>query len=164
VTLVRAHVLALATTRTFGRLAAIALGAALFLAVSFLGVRNLAGTTAGDLQRALSQAGVAGIVAFLAGAAAAGSDRRHGVLPWLVVGSSARARLVGAQAIAVGAAWALAGLACALGVLAVVALILALDGASLPAAGASLRAAGGVLLYAGLAGAAGVGWGHLVGS
>jgi ABC-2 type transport system permease protein len=160
----RDELLGLATTRATVRALALALAAGGALAVTFLGVRNVADNTAVDVRDALSNASVSGLVALLYGVVVAGGETRHRTLAGVLLLEPVRRRVVLAQAAALavyGAGFALCAVVLAL---VVVLAILALGGAGVPVDAGVLAVAVRAVLYGALCGAAGAGLGHATGS
>jgi hypothetical protein len=159
-----AELLGLATTRATVRALALALAAGSALAVTFLGVRDVAANTVADVRDALSNASVSGLVALLFGVVIAGGESRHRTLAGVLLLQPRRARVVLAQAAALGLCGAGFALGALLLALVVVLAILLIGGAGTlldaGAVGVIVRA----VIYGALCGAAGAGLGHATGS
>ena len=146
--------LKLTTTPTARRMRALAIAAAIFLSVSYLGTQDLASTPPGDSIRAVQQTAVAGVVMFLFGAISATAEFRYGTLPALILLVRRRRQLAAHlaviatySALAAAAAFVVSG--CTVGVL------LSLGDAPMPATGPSLRAMLAIAVAGGALGAIG---------
>ncbi len=159
-----AELLGLATSRATVRALALALAAGGALAVTFLGVRDVAADTALDVREALSNASVSGLVALLYGVVVAGGETRHRTLAGLLLLQPRRARVVLAQAAALGLCGAVFALGALLLALAVVLAILVIGGAGAPFGAGALGVIVRAVIYGALCGAAGAGLGHATGS
>jgi hypothetical protein len=159
-----AELLGLATARATVRALALALAAGGALAVTFLGVHDVAANTAIDVRDALSNASVSGLVALLYGVVVAGGETRHRTLAGVLLLQPRRWRVVLAQAAALGLCGAAFAAGALLLALVVVLAILVLGGAGAPldmgVVGVIVRA----VVYGALCGAAGAGLGHATGS
>src|SRR6185436_10960803 len=109
--LVRTELLALRTVAAYRRALALAIAFSGFLAISFLGVRDLASTAPVDARSALSSGAVTGFVAVVYAAASAGGEIARGGLALALLGSPDRRRAVLDRRGAHAAAGALVGLA-----------------------------------------------------
>lgn len=159
-----AELLALATTRATVRALALALAVGGSLAVTFLGVRDVAANTAVDVRDALSNASVSGLVALVFGVAVAGGESRHRTLGGVLLLEPRRARVVLAQAAALGLCGAAFALGALLIALVVVLAILVIGGAGAPLDLGVLAVIVRAVVYGALCGAAGAGLGHATGS
>jgi hypothetical protein len=143
---------------------ALALAAGGALAVTFLGVRDVAANTAVDVRDALSNASVSGLVALLFGVVVAGGESRHRTLGGVLLLQPRRARVVLAQAAALGLCGAGFALGALLLALVVVLAILVIGGAGVPLDLGVLGVIVRAVIYGALCGAAGAGLGHATGS
>ena len=155
----KAELLALRTTRSTLRFVAGSWALALFLAVSYLGLRDLAQTLPEDAEGAVASASAAGLLLLLLGAASASGETRHGTLPGALVAAPDRVRLVLAKAAATALLSAAAGAAAALLAAIYVLIALALAGGDAPPAGTLAEVVARTAVYCALMGVAGAGAG-----
>jgi hypothetical protein len=159
-----AELLGLATTRATVRALALALAAGSALAVTFLGVHDVAANTVADVRDALSNASVSGLVALLFGVVVAGGESRHRTLAGVLLLQPRRARVVLAQAAALGLCGAAFALGALLLALVVVLAILVIGGAGALLDAGTVGVIVRAVVYGALCGAAGAGLGHATGS
>lgn len=144
---VRAELVALGSTPTAMRLLALALAVALFLTVTYVGVRDLEHLPVLDAERGVQTAVTGGFVVFFAG---------------LILGTAGARDDTAARALALAAFGAVAGLLTAALTTVTVLLLTGLGGGGMPSAGVVARTLATVPLYAALAAAAGAGLGAAV--
>src|SRR4051812_39819668 len=88
----RTELFALRSVPAYRRAGALAIAFSGFLALSFLGVRDLAHTTAIDARSALSSGAVSGLVAVVYAAASAAGEVARGGLALALLGGADRRR------------------------------------------------------------------------
>lgn len=154
-----ADLLALRTTPTAMRVLAGALAAALFLTVSYLGVRQLDLTSAADAGRGVQTALAGGFVLFFGGLIAGTSPFRHGTMAGRVLVAPSRRAVVLGLAAATAALGALGGLVVAAATTALTLVLVGAGGGELPPAGTVAQVLVALPLYGALAAAAGTGLG-----
>lgn len=151
----RAEFGALRTVPGFLRALALALAFSGFLAISYLGLKDLATTTLTDARSALSSGAISGLVVIVYAAATQGGEVARGGLGLALIARRDRGRAVRDRL----AAHALAGAAIALGgalmAAALTYVLLGFGGATLPGAGDLLARILGTVVYGALMGAAG---------
>jgi hypothetical protein len=153
---VRTELAALRSVPAFRRAIAVALALAGMLTINFLGLKDLATTTAEDARSALSSGAVAGFVAIAYAAGSAGGDVARGGLAVALLGSHAsRREAVRDRLAAYAAAGGLLGVAGAAMALVLTFLLLGLGGAHLPGADQVLARDAGTIIYAALMGGLG---------
>ncbi|HWT92084.1 MAG TPA: hypothetical protein VN238_03740 [Solirubrobacteraceae bacterium] len=157
--LVRAELVALRATPTAMRLLALALAVALFLTVTYVGVRDLEHLPAIDAERGVQTAVTGGFVVFFAGLILGTSGVPHGTA--LSTGRERRAAYV-ARVLVLAAFGAVAGLLTAALTTVTVLLLAGLGGGGMPSTGIVARTLATLPLYAALAAAAGAGLGAAV--
>ena len=150
---------ALRSVAGFRRAIALAIAGSGFLGLTFLGVRDVAATTPGDAETALSYGAVAGFVAIVYAAATAGGDVARGGLALALLGGGDRRRAVFERLTAHAAAGAVFGLAGALTAAVLAYVLLGTAGGPLPGTGPLLARASGTIIYCALMGALGAGLG-----
>jgi ABC-type transport system involved in multi-copper enzyme maturation permease subunit len=159
----RTELAALRSVPSFRRAVAAAIALAGVLAITFLGVKDLARSTPDDIRNALATGAVSGLVALAYAAGAAGGEvARGGLALALLSGRTARRRAVLARLLAHATAGALLGVAGALTAIVAAFLLLGFGGAHLPTAGMVAGKAAGTVVYAALMGALGAGLGLAV--
>ena len=124
-----------------------------FLAISYLGVKDLESTTSGDARRALSSGAVAGVAVVYA-AASAGGEVSRGGLALALIGRDDRRRAILDRLAAYGAAGAVLGLAGALTAAVLTYVLLGLGNGPLPGAAPLACCVLGATAYGGLIGGA----------
>lgn len=159
----RTELAALRSVPSFRRAQAAAIALAGVLAITFLGVKDLARSTPDDIRNALATGAVAGLVALAYAAGAAGGEvARGGFALALLSGRTPRRRAALARLLAHAAAGALLGVAGAVTAIVATFLLLGFGGAHLPTAGMVAGKAAGTVIYGALMGALGAGLGLLV--
>lgn len=146
---------ALGTVAAFRRATALAIAFSGFLAISFLGVKNLADTPPVDARSALSSGAVAGLVAVVYAAAAAGGEVARGGLALALLGGADRRRAVRDRLGAHAAAGALFGVGGVLMAAVLTYALLGIGGGPLPTATDLLERVVGTTVYAALMGVLG---------
>ncbi len=159
---VGAELLALRTTRSTLRFVAGAWALAIFLVISYLGVRDLGDTRAADAVTAITSASVCALALMLLAAASMSGEVRHGTLPGVLVVAPERTRFVMAKALAAAVLAAAAGAVAALLATLYVLVALGASGGELPAAVDIAVATARSMLYCALMGLLGVGFGALL--
>jgi ABC-2 type transport system permease protein len=152
---VRTEFAALRTVPGFRRALALALAFSGFLAISYLGLKELDTTTLTDARSALSSGAIAGLVTIVYAAATAGGEVARGGLATALIMRRDRRLAVRDRLAAYAAAGACLGLAGALMAAALTYLLLGFGGAELPGAGVLLTRALGSAVYGALMGVAG---------
>jgi hypothetical protein len=156
----RTELAALRSVPAFRRALAVAIALAGVLTINFLGLKDLALTTAEDARSALSAGAIAGFVAVAYAAGSAGGELARGGLALALLGGQAsRREAVRARVLAYAAAGALLGVGGAAMACALTFLLLATGGAHLPGADQAVARAAGTIVYAALMGALGAGVG-----
>ena len=156
----RTELAALRSVPAFRRAIAVSLALAGLLTINFLGLKDLATTTAEDARSALSSGAVAGFVAIAYAAGSAGAEMARGGLALALLSTRAtRAEAVRARLAAYAVAGGLLGAAGAAMALVLTFLLLGLGGAHLPPAGQVIGRAAGTVVYGALMGALGAGAG-----
>lgn len=149
--------LALRTVAAYRRALALAIAAASFITISYVGVRDVDQTAPTDAESALSMGAAAGIVAIVYAAASAGGEIARGGLALALLGDPARNRATALRQRF--AAYALAGAAIGLAGAATAALLaytlLALGDGPLPPAHELAARAAGTTAYGALMGVIG---------
>jgi ABC-2 type transport system permease protein len=159
----RTELAALRSVPSFRRAVAAAIAFAGMLAITFLGVKDLARSTPDDIRNALATGAVAGLVALAYAAGAAGGESARGGLALALLSARApRRRAVRDRLVAHAGAGALLGVAGALTAIVAAFLLLALGGAHLPTAGMVAGKAAGTVVYAALMGVLGAALGLAV--
>ncbi len=152
----RTELLALRTVAAYRRALALAIAFSGFLAISFLGVRDLASTAAVDARSALSSGAVTGFVVIVYAAASAGGEiARGGLALALLGGDHDRRRAVRDRLAAHAAAGATLGLAGAATAAVLAFGLLSAGGGPLPGLDDLVALAAGTILYAALMGTLG---------
>ena len=146
---------ALRTVPAFRRAVALALAFSGFLAISFLGVKELDQTPPVDARSALSSGAVAGFVAVVYAAATVGGEVARGGLALALLGGGDRRRAVLDRLAAHAAAGALFGLGAAAMAAALTYALLGFGGGPLPGAADALERLAGTTAYAALMGVMG---------
>ena len=150
---------ALRTVPGFRRALALALAFSGFLAISYLGLKDLGTTTLTDARSALSSGAISGLVVIVYAAATAGGEVARGGLGLALIANPDRTTAVRDRL----AAYAAAGACLALGGAVMAAVLtyalLGFGGAKLPGAGDLLGRVSGTVVYGALMGAAGAGLG-----
>ena len=155
---------ALRTVPGFRRALALALAFSGFLAISYLGLKDLGTTTLTDARSALSSGAISGLVAIVYAAASAGGEVARGGLGLALIarahkeGQSLfkfRRAAVGDRLGAYAAAGALIGVGGTLMAAALTYVLLGFGGADLPGAGDLATRALGTIVYTALMGALG---------
>jgi hypothetical protein len=152
---VRIELAALRSVPAHRRAIALAIAFSAFLAISFIGVRDLESTTATDARSALSTGAVSGFVAIVYAAAAAGGEVARGGLALALLGGGDRRRATFDRLAAHAAAGAMLGFAGAATAAALTFLLLGLGGGPLPGAADLAARGGGIVAYGALMGALG---------
>jgi hypothetical protein len=146
---------ALRTVPGFRRALALALAFSGFLAISYLGLKDLGTTTLTDARSALSSGAISGLVVIVYAAATAGGEVARGGLGLALIANPDRTVALRDRL----AAYAVAGACLALGGAAMAAVLtyalLGFGGAKLPGAGDLLGRVLGTVVYGALMGAAG---------
>ena len=159
----RTELAALRSVPSFRRAQAAAIALAGMLAITFLGVKDLARSTPDDIRNALATGAVAGLVALAYAAGAAGGEvARGGLALALLSGRTPRRRAVLARLLAHAAAGALLGVAGAITAIVAAFLLLGFGGAHLPTAGMVAGKAAATVVDGALMGALGASLGLLV--
>ena len=159
----RTELAALRSVPSLRRALAAAIALAGVLAITYLGVKDLARSTPDDIRNALATGAVAGLIALAYAAGAAGGEvARGGLALALLSGRTPRRRAVLARLLAHGAAGALLGVAGAVTALVAAFLLLGFGGAQLPTAGMVAGKAAGTVVYAALMGVLGAALGLVV--
>jgi hypothetical protein len=152
---VRIELAALRSVPAHRRAIALSIAFSGFLAISFLGVRDLESTTMTDARSALSSGAVSGFVAIVYAAAASGGEVARGGLALALLGGGDRRRAALDRLSAHAAAGAMLGVAGAVMAAGLTFTLLSLGGGPLPGA-ADVAARGfGTIVYAALMGALG---------
>ena len=151
----RIELAALRSVPRYRRALALAIAFSGFLAISFLGVRDLDSTTEVDARSALSSGAVAGFVAVVYAAAAAGGEVARGGLALALLGGSDRRRATLDRLAAHAAAGAMLGLAGAATAAVLTFALLGLGGGPLPGAADVAARGAGTIVYGALMGALG---------
>src|SRR4051794_34121185 len=123
---------ALRTVPAYRRAFAFAIAFTGFLAISYLGLKDLDLTTPGDARRALSSGAVSGFVAIVYAAASAGGEVARGGLALALLGGEDRRRAVVDRLAAYTVAGAMIGVAGALAATVLTYMLLALGDGPLP--------------------------------
>src|SRR6478609_5640300 len=126
-----------------------------FLAISYLGVKDLASTTTGDARRALSSGAVAGFVAIVYAAASAGGELSRGGLALALIGREDRRKATLDRLAAYGAVGAVVGLAGALAAAVLTYVLLGVGDGPLPGVAPLVGRVAGATAYGALMGVAG---------
>ena len=146
---------ALRTVPGFRRALALALAFSGFLAISYLGLKDLSTTTLTDARSALSSGAISGLVVIVYAAATAGGDVARGGLGLALIARPDRLAGVRDRLAAYAAAGACLGLGGTLMAAALTYLLLGFGGADLPGATDLLSRALGTVVYGALMGATG---------
>jgi hypothetical protein len=152
---VRTEFAALRTVPSFRRAFALALAFSGFVAISYLGLKDLDTTTLTDARSSLSSGAIAGLVTIVYAAATAGGDVARGGLALTLIVQRDRRRVVRDRLGAYAAAGACLGLAGALMAAALTYLLLGFGGAELPGPLDVLGRAAGSVAYGAVMGVAG---------
>jgi hypothetical protein len=152
---VRVEFDALRTVPGFRRALALALAFSGFLAISYLGLKDLDTTTLTDARSALSSGAISGLVVIVYAAATAGGEVARGGLGLALIAQHDRTRAVRDRVVAYAAAGACLGLGAAIMAATITYVLLGFGGAELPGAQAFLTRALGTVLYCALMGAIG---------
>jgi ABC-2 type transport system permease protein len=155
----RTELFALRTVAAHRRAIALAIAFSGFLAISFLGVRDLASTAAVDAESALSAGAVSGFVAVVYAAAAAGGEVARGGLALALLADADRTRAVRDRLAAHAGAGATLGFAGAATAAILTFGLLGAGGGPLPGAGDLVSRGAGTILYGALMGVLGAGLG-----
>jgi hypothetical protein len=151
----RTELFALRTVAAHRRALALAIAFSGFLAITYLGVRDLASTAPVDARSALSSGAVTGFVAVVYAAAAAGGELARGGLALALLGGVDRQRAIRDRLGAHAAAGATLGFAGAATAAVLTFGLLAAGGGPLPAATDLAARGAGTILYAALMGVLG---------
>jgi ABC-2 type transport system permease protein len=146
----RTELLALRTVPSYRRALALAIAFSGFLAISFLGLKDLASTAEVDARSALSSGAVTGFVAVVYAAASAGGEIARGGLALALLGGMNRRRAVYGRFAAYAAVGAIFGFAGALTAAIITATLLGIGGGPVPGAGAFIGRAVGITLHGAL--------------
>lgn len=152
---------ALRTVPGFRRALALALAFSGFLAISYLGLKELETTTLTDARSALSSGAITGLVAIVYAAATAGGEVARGGLGLALIARPDRRSAVRDRLLAYAVAGALLGAAGAVMAATLTYALLGFGGAALPAVGDLATRVLGTVLYTALMGALGAALGLL---
>ena len=128
---------ALRTVPGFRRALALALAFSGFLAISYLGLKDLDTTTLTDARSALSSGAISGLVVIVYAAATAGGEVARGGLGLALIAQHDRTRAVRDRVVAYAAAGACLGLGGTIMAAAITYVLLGFGGAELPGAQAA---------------------------
>lgn len=146
---------ALRSVPGFRRALALALAFSGFLAISYLGLKELGTTTLTDARSALSSGAISGLVAIVYGAATAGGEVARGGLGLALIARHDRRAAVQDRLLAYAAAGALLGLGGAAMAAVLTYVLLGFGGADLPPADDLATRALGTVVYTALMAATG---------
>ncbi|MDA0181082.1 hypothetical protein OJ997_12310 [Solirubrobacter phytolaccae] len=146
---------ALRTVPGFRRALALALAFTGFLAISYLGLKDLGTTTLTDARSALSSGAISGLVAIVYGAASAGGEVARGGLGLALIARPERRAALRDRLAAYAAAGALIGAGGTAMAAVLTYVLLGFGGADLPAAGDLATRALGTVAYTALMGGIG---------